>query len=91
MNKTLTVSPKGAGREVVNGQTLYLVTSIKSSNKTISFSDAAPPVREDQTITLTNGKNDGPLTVSKILNSLTIQVIEPVIDEDNSLTKVSIK
>lgn len=82
--------PAGSGTQVINGVTYYLALNINQERHTISFDTKAPPVKIGDKITLINGKNNGIKTVATIVNDRTIQIIEDLINESPSATKVKI-
>jgi hypothetical protein len=90
IDPTIPVTPRNQGREIIDGVTFYLATSIKSFNRTITFDTAAPTVKPNQIINLVNGRNNGSKTVRAILSSTTIQVYEDLLDETPSVSKISI-
>jgi len=84
----LTEIPIDKGIEVENNITYYLVTSINAEFNTISFDGQTPPLKVEDRIVLSGGKNDGVKTVIGIKNSRTVVVLETVVAESNSKTRV---
>jgi hypothetical protein len=81
---------KGQGRNVVNGETFYLVLSINPANKSITFDSVAPPVQGGQKLELSEGNNNGEKTVVKFINEKTIQVSEALVEEFPTTSKARI-
>ena len=90
VDDSIPVTPRDAGREIVNGDTFYLVLSVKAFNKTITFDTAAPTVKPFQKITVTEGLNNGQKTVSRVLSQTTIEVFENLVDENPATSKVQV-
>jgi hypothetical protein len=78
------------GTETLNGDKLYLVLSISSARRTISFDTQAPPVKAGDKITLLNGLNNGEKTVARIVDRLTVEVLDSLKDESDSQSKAKI-
>lgn len=91
IDKNMTAIPVDKGIVVENGKTYYLVTSINSQFKKISFDGQNPPIREGDVITLSGGNNNGVKTVMSIDTDRTVIVYEDLSDESNSKTRVEIK
>lgn len=90
VDTSLVLTPKNAGKEISNGITYYLVLKIDSNQKTITFDRIAPPVKEGDTLTLSNGNNNGIKTVAGIKDNMTIYVSESLISEAPSNTKITL-
>jgi hypothetical protein len=82
--------PPGSGTQIINGETYYLTLNINQQRKSITFDTKAPPVKVGDKITLINGTNNGIKTVATIVNDKTIQIIEDLINEAPSTTKIKI-
>ena len=85
---------KGAGRVLEEGELTYLVLSINANQGTITFDTTAPAVPMGSKIILSGGKNDGEKTIAGYANASgtrTVKVIEPLVTESPSKTKVTIK
>lgn len=80
----------GSGTQVINGVTYYLALNINQERKSITFDTKAPPVKIGDKITLINGTNDGEWTVAGIINERTIQILEDILNEAPSSSKVKI-
>jgi hypothetical protein len=89
-NPALRAVPIGGGTEVVNGITYYLVQNINAATNAITFYVASPSVKIGDTLTLTNGKNDGVKTVTGNQGGRTLIVLETLVDESPATSKVTI-
>lgn len=90
IDDSIPVTPRNAGREIINGLTYYLALSIKGYNKSITFDTAAPTVKPYQMINIVNGKNNGTYTVKMILSPTTIQIFEDLVDENPATSKIQV-
>jgi hypothetical protein len=88
VDDSIPVTPRNAGRENINGKVFYLALSIKANRKIITFDTAAPTVQPNQLLSVINGKNNGTLTVSRILSSTSIEVFEDLVDENPATSKI---
>jgi len=90
IQKDMTAVPVDKGIIEENGQKYYLVTTINPMFGTISFDGQNPPIKEGDRITLSNGSNNGTKTVLRIRSDRSIVVVETLVEESNSKTKVVI-
>ena len=91
VDPTLRALPKNAGKVIIGDQTYYKVLSINEGQNSITFDYSAPPVAQGESLILSGGKNDGTKTVLEYRDARTIIILETVVTENPSTTRVQIK